>query len=175
MLQLLIKAMREYAENLTGRAFISRTLRLNLPCYPLDSDYGIKVVLPRPPFQSLVSVKYVDTNGDLQDLTASLYAAHTEYEPGFIIPTWASVWPVLRAQPNALRVVYIAGYFPGSPQDEAGSQEVVPAAVKLWMQARLATLFKQREQLITGTIVAAIPRDFADGILDSLITGDRLW
>jgi hypothetical protein len=36
------------------------------------------------------------------------------------------------------------------------------------MQARISSLFENREQLVTGTIVAELPRAFVDGLLDNL-------
>jgi len=42
------------------------------------------------------------------------------------------------------------------------------------MQAKLATLFDRRGQLVEGQAVR-IPRDFTDGLLDSLMIGTRLF
>jgi uncharacterized phiE125 gp8 family phage protein len=174
-LQLLIKAMREDAENLTFRAYIQRTHRLNLDCYPSDDQYGHKIELPFAPCASVESFKYYDTDGVLTTLATDQYVLHNEAEPAYIIPAYQCTWPTYRSLPNAIQISYTAGYAPGSPSDEASNQEVMPGQLRLWMQAKLATLYEQREQLITGTIVAKLPRDFTDGLLDSLIIGDRIF
>lgn len=175
VLNILIKAMREDAENLTHRAFISRQYRLNLESYPSSNRYGWCIELPFPPLISVDSVKTIDTDGALQTMSTTLYEVHDEAEPAFIIPKYQQVWPVTRLRPDAVQVTFTAGYASGSPTDEAAAQEVLPANLRLWMQSKLATLFEQREQLIIGTIVAKVPRDYADALLDPLIVGTRMF
>ena len=172
---MLVRAMREDAENITARAFISRQLRLTLSDWPQDAWYGHKIVLPFPPLQSVDSFQYVDTDGETQTLATTEYVVHTEYEPGIIIPAWDVVWPTIRRVPNAVQILFTAGYAPGSPSDEASNQEVMPAKLRLWMESKMSTHNEFREQIIAGTIVEKIPRDFTDGLLDSLIIGSRLF
>lgn len=166
LLALLVKAMRAYAENLTGRAFVQRTLELTLPEFPCG-----EIELPFPPLVSVTHVKYTDIGGELQTVDAVDYEVDAYGEPGRVQPAWLSSWPATRGVFNAVQVRYVAGYAPtGSPTDDA---ENVPAAVKLWMHARLATLWRDREQLI-GANRQAIPRAFADGLLDALVLGSRV-
>lgn len=170
VIEVLIKAMREHAEDsLTGRAFVSRTLRLSLPAFPA----GSVIELPYPPLISVTSVKYIDDAGALQTVAAADYEIDYEREPALIQPAYLKSWPSTRAVFNAVQVVYVAGYPSGSPSDAAAAREVVPAAFKLWMRARIATLFEQREQLMFNNQVE-VPRHFADGILDGLLVGTRI-
>ena len=185
VIDLLIQAMREDAENLTQRAFISRQLRLTLQTWPKVSAsqvswasgrtlYGLAIELPFPPLISVDAFRYVDTDGVLQTLAANQYVVHEWREPAWIVPEWDVTWPTIRAVPDALQIDFTAGYAPGSPSDEAANQEVMPAKLRLWMQAKAATLFEQREQIAFGA-PARIPRDFCDALLDSLIVGTRLF
>jgi uncharacterized phiE125 gp8 family phage protein len=174
VLTLLRQAMREDAENLTNRAFVSRQLRLTLDNWPLHHQYGAKIDLPFPPLISVESLKYIDSDGDLQTLDAADYVVYDQYEPGFIIPAWGESWPTIRALPNAVQVVFTAGYASGSPSDEVSNQEVLPAKLKLWMAAKANTLNEFREQILAGTL-QQIPRNFTDGLLDSLVVGTRLF
>lgn len=174
VLGLLLKAMREDAENLTHRAFISRQYRLTLDDWPRDCDYGAKILLPFPPLISVDSFKYRDTDGVLQTLATDQYTVYEEYEPGFIIPAWQVVWPTIRKLPDAIQITFTAGYAPGSPSDEASNQEVMPAKLKLWMEAKANTLHEFREQILAGNVMP-IPRNFTDGLLDSLVVGSRLF
>jgi uncharacterized phiE125 gp8 family phage protein len=176
VISLLVKAMRERAENITGRAFVKRTLRLHLSDYTYHERMGLWVELPRAPLISVDSFKYTDDDGVEQTLATDQYVVHTEREPGFIVPAWDEFWPSIRRVPYPIRVTYQAGYAPvGSPEDEAAHQEPLPAALKVWMEANAATLYDQRSQLIIGTIVAQLPRTFSDGLLDDLVIAGRLF
>lgn len=170
---MLVKAMREDAENLTGRAFVQRQLRLYLHTWPIVAGRN-QFTLPFPPLISVESIKYRDVAGTLQTLAADQYVVHAWKEPGIVVPEWNVSWPFIRSVPDSIQVSFTAGYAPGSPQDEAGAQEVMPAKLKLWMEAKAATLFKGREQYVTGNLVR-VPRDFTDGLLDSLVVGSRLF
>lgn len=175
VINLLIKAMREHAENLTNRAFVQRSLRLYMDCWPYDCEYGVKIVLPQPPLSSVTSIKYKDMNGNLLTLAADQYVVHAQYEPAIIVPEYLVTWPTMRRVPDGLQADYVAGYDPGSPQDAQGQMDAMPASLLQWMEARIATLFENRDQLVTGTIVNAIPREHADALLDSLVVGTRLF
>lgn len=177
-LRILIKAARRYAENRTGRAFIQRTYELRLSRWPaasVDGYVSTGFKLPFPPLRSVSSVKYLDLDGTLQTLAADQYVVHTEREPGLILPAWQVTWPSNRVVPDGIRVVFVAGYAEsGSPSEEATAQAGLPEDLTAWMRARIATLYEQREQIITGTIVNAVPENFADGMLDDLVTADRV-
>lgn len=159
MLLLLIIAMREYAEELTGRAFVSRTLEMRMDGFPEDGD---PIELPYTPLHSVSSIQYVDADGDLQSLEASPtdWQVDTVSEPGRVAPsTDDGLWPDTREDElGAVRITFVAGY---------ANVNAIPKKVRLWMQARIATLFEHREQIVTGS-VAAIPKDFTDGLLDGL-------
>lgn len=177
-LTLLAQSMTAYAENLTGRAFIERTLRLILPSWPqLENAHycGAGVELPQAPLIAVDSVIYTDEDGASQTLAADQYVAHSWREPGFVIPAWQVTWPSLRALPNAVQVNYRAGYAPiGSPADELAHQLAQPKNLKLWIAARVQTLFEHREQIIVGNLVTPLPRHFTDGLLDDLVLGERI-
>lgn len=178
VIDLLVKAMRRHAENLTGRVFVPRTFQLVESCVHLLNVNGVPrngFCLPYPPLISVESITYLDTNGDQQTLAASQYNVHTWKEPGFVVEDWDVTWPSFRREPDAWRVNFTAGYSPGSPADEQGYQDSLPETLKLWMQARISTLFENREQLIVGAIVEKIPHDFTDGLLDELMVGSRMF
>lgn len=168
----LIRAMTGYAENLTGRSFVQRTLRLTLGGWP----ECFEIELPNPPLIGVDSIKYLDTDNTELTLAADQYEVHADREPALVLPSYeADPWPVTRGVRNAVRVEYRAGYAPvGSPSDEAAHQAGQPDALKLWMQARIATLYENREQIVVGNLVTPLPHAFADGLLDELVIGSRL-
>lgn len=157
MIQLLIIAMREHAEALTGRSFATKTLELVMDEFPLDDEV---LELPYPPLQSLSYVTYADASGVDQTLAGSPqdFIVDTAAYPGRVTPPYSGNWPAAQARIGAVRIGYVAGY---------ATTNLVPKAFRIWMQARIATIFENREQLVMGNVVE-IPRDFADGLLDSL-------
>jgi uncharacterized phiE125 gp8 family phage protein len=165
VLLMLIKAMREYAENLTGRHFVERTMEMALPYFPPSV---CPIELPFPPCQGLQYITYIDTDGVQQRIEGSPTQWQEDYisEPARIVPLYMEAWPQTRRVLNAVRLVYVSGY---------SSMDAIPKSLKLWMNARLLSLFDQRSQIITGTIVNELPRVFVDGLLDSLVVGRRLF
>ena len=163
LINALIVAAREYAEAYTGRAFITQTLELTLDEFPA----GGEIEIPNPPLQLVEHVKYIDADGVLQTVNDALYQVDPYAEPGKIKPAYGEVWPDTRAgEYNAVQVRYICGYAEiGSPSG-ADPANGVPDGIKHWMKVRVAQLYEHREAVIIGTIVAPIPRDFVDGLLD---------
>lgn len=168
LIEALIEAAASYAENYTQRALVGQELELLLPCFPEDSI----IRLPRPPLASVEWIKYIDLDGQLQTVDPATYQIDAYSEPAEIKPEYLSWWPsdVRTYDFNPVQIRYIAGYAPiGSPLGDTAAG--VPQGVKQWMKVRVAQLFEHREAIITGTIVAQIPRDFVDGLLDPFVIG----
>lgn len=144
----LITAARQEAENQTWRALLTQTLELGLSCWPR------KICLPHPPLISVTSVTYIDTAGVLQTLDPENYLVDDYSEPANIVPAYGKCWPMIRHQPNAILVRYVAGY---------ANVSSVPQAIKNWMLLRIGTLYRNRESVVTGQI-SALPH--ADALLD---------
>lgn len=177
IVDMLIAAMTSYAENLTHRAFVQRSLELDLESFYCDEDGDGDIDLPFPPLISVDYVKYIDTGGVLQTLASDQYDVDSNAQPGKIQPAYQCYWPSIRTwSVNPVRVGFTCGYAPtGSPTgEEVNYQAPIPAELKLWMKARIATLYENREQLVADNNIE-IPRHFADGLLDSLTVGTRLF
>lgn len=102
----LIRAAREYAEDFQNRAYVDRT-------YELLFDNAIPATIepPYPPLVSVSSITYVDTAGDTQTVTASVYDVDDKSEPGRIYEAYGQTWPsAIRAVNNTIAVTYVAGY-----------------------------------------------------------------
>lgn len=147
----LIKAAREKAEQLTGRAFVSQVWRLRLDGFPSEADAAI--LLPQPPLRAVQSLQYVDGGGALQDLYATdavspAIDGHFDInywsEPGYLVPAYGKYWPSTRTQPGAVVVTFEAGYpyLETSPLDQA---ENVPAAVKAAIKLMVGHWYEHRE------------------------------
>ena len=158
---LLIEAMREYAEDYTGRAFAARTLEARMDCFP-----SREIELPNPPLRLVNYIDYVDTDGTLQRMSGSpsQWQEDIYREPGRIAPLYLESWPATYGIFDAVRISFDCGY---------ATANEIPKRLRQWIQTRIATLYNNREQVILANIVK-IPRDFADGLLDGLMLGRRL-
>ena len=101
---LLITAARQQVENVTRRQLITASyvmLRDSLPG---------RIVLLRPPLQSVSSVTYVDGAGATQTAAATLYDVLIHREPGEIILGYGDSWPTTRGHTNDVAITWKAGY-----------------------------------------------------------------
>jgi uncharacterized phiE125 gp8 family phage protein len=172
LLTALIKSAREYAENLTRRSYVKRTLELTL------SEFCREIELPYPPLLYVESVKYIDLDGTLQTVDPSLYQVDTYREPGRVMPAYGEFWPNTRGGSdfNPVRVRYAAGYATsGSPDSDTDYRANLPETLRVWMRQKVAQHYKHREAAVVGSIVAEMKRDHFDGLLDGLITGLYSW
>jgi uncharacterized phiE125 gp8 family phage protein len=104
-----IKLAREAVEAFTNRRLITQTWDWRLdafPCYFL---------VPTPPLQSVTSIKYRDSDGAEQTLSASVYDVDIYSAPARIMEAYGQAWPVTREMMNAVTVRLVCGY--GLPVD----------------------------------------------------------
>lgn len=168
-----IAASRLYAETRQRRQLISATWQLSLDSfYPCESDlplsngmplaqlvpliearfgYGgaLAIQIPRPPLQSITSIQYVDTDGATQTLDPTLYIVDTVSEPGRIAPAFNQIWPITRAQINAVTITFVAGY--GAT---AGS---VPATTRHAVRMLASHYYEHREAVSDGPPMSPAP------------------
>ena len=137
----LIKTAREYVENATGRACITQTLEEIRGHFPIAC-----MSLPRYPVQSIVSVKYLNIDGDEETLTNDLdYYLDLDSHPAALSP--ARYWPATAHRTNAVRVRYIAG----------GEAADVPQAFKTAICGLAAFWYEQREPVVIGVSAMNVP------------------
>jgi uncharacterized phiE125 gp8 family phage protein len=148
----LIVSARQQAEHATGRALVTQVWELSMDAFPADS-----LEIPRPILQTVDSITYLDTAGIRQTLANTEYQVIVDELIGRVVPAYDKTWPTCREQPGSVVVTFTAGY---------GLAVSVPSSIKAWMLLAVATLYGQREAVITGPSVAELPRDFSAGLLD---------
>lgn len=155
LLTLLAASATAHAEVHTRRALLTQTLEESFDRFP-----GWVMTLSKSRLQSVVSIKYTDTNGVEQTMDPSTYHVDAVSEPPRITPEFGLIWPYSRWELNAVRVRYVAGY---------GAAVDVPAVIKHWMQLRLSTMEINRESLLIDARAALVemPEEFVDGLLNS--------
>lgn len=143
-----IEGARMAVEAMTGRAMITRTLKLSLPAFPAE------IILPQPPLASatqVTSVKYVDTDGTEQTLVLDtdyrvLAPSGPQAAPGRVILAYDKTWPTPRTQPDAVRITFVAGY--------GSTGTSVPGPLREAMFLLLGDAYENREGQIAGATIS---------------------
>lgn len=156
----LIIGARRAAERKTHCKLITQTWDYSLDAFP-----GWELRVPNPPLQSVTSITYVDSDGASQTLAASSYTVDIKSQPARITPAYGLVWPVTRAQVNAVTVRFVCGF---------GAASAVSDETKNWMLVRIKHQYDNRGPNAAG-IVTDFPRAFVDGLLDGDEVIDFGW
>jgi uncharacterized phiE125 gp8 family phage protein len=146
----LIVAAREQAEHETGRALVTQTWE------QVHDSFPEAFVLRKAPIQSVTSVKYLDSAGVEQTISALDYLLDKDSEPGYVVPAYGKAWPASYGVPNAVRCRYVAGY---------GAAAAVPQAIKQWMLLAIGMMYSQRESGAAAQM-HTLPDRFWGGLLD---------
>lgn len=100
----LIRVAREYAEDVTGKAYMVRTCRQTY-------DYGWpEIFYLIPPLVSVGLTITYDLAGTTTTLASTEYTIDAKSEPARIYPAYGKYWPVVRSIRNTITVNYITGY-----------------------------------------------------------------
>lgn len=112
-----ITSARFYCEGYARRVFMTQTWQWKLDGWPAydtryDERWYNSLVLPKPPFQSVSSFTYTDTQGNTQDMFAYGFQVDpgSETQPARLTPPFAQPWPPLRMIPNNVQVTFRCGY-----------------------------------------------------------------
>lgn len=112
--------------------------------YNLCEFSGRTICLPRPPLQSVASVKYYDTNNSQQTLLAASYHVVAPYQqPGRVELADGYSWPATYERPDAVTVRFTAGY---------GTAASVPPGIAQAMLLLIGHWNENREASLVGTI-----------------------
>jgi hypothetical protein len=162
-----ITAARIYCERIDWRAFLTQTIELWLDAWPGTSDwrdwlnwmphlmrhqshpphYAV-MQIPRPPLQSVASIKYYDASDVETTLDTSVYYVDTVSAPGRIVLRTDQRWPTtpLRAA-NGIVVQYTAGWT---------SAATVPLTIKQAILLLIGHWYENREASTVGAVSRAI-------------------
>jgi uncharacterized phiE125 gp8 family phage protein len=138
----LIKVARQHVEVVTSRALITQTWD-----YFLDS-FSDEMEIPKAPLQSVTSIKYIDTDGNTQTLSTSVYTVDADSDPGKVLLAYNQSWPSVRSVNHAVTIRFDAGY---------GAATDVPEPIRQAMLLLIGHYYENRQQVIVGTITASLP------------------
>jgi len=172
----LVRAARQYIENLTGMQLVTATWQASYDRFPRYSQLGglqyasealwgqripqtelsgrawpdrASFRLPRAPLQAVQSINYVaGSTGAITTLAAALYLVDTTTRPGRIAPACGQIWPIAQAQLGSVVITYLAGY--GAPAN-------VPETLKLAIKMLVSHWYEHREAVSEGPAMNSIP------------------
>lgn len=141
----LITAARLSGEETTGRSWFTQTLLFKRDLWPA----GAELELPRPPVQSITSVKYYDVDGVERTLDAATYFARVGEDDVAVVLKPGQSWPVLEdGRPNAITVEYVAGF--------GNTVQLVPGFYLEGASLLIVHLYQNRAEEETGTNVVPL-------------------
>lgn len=98
----LIAAAREACEEYQNRAYLTQAWELWLDAWPPI------ITIPRPPLQSIESIKWYDRENTEHTIDAADYFADVNTEPGRIFPR--STWPAGLRTASGICITFTAGH-----------------------------------------------------------------
>lgn len=124
----------------TGRVLVQQDWRVYFSEFSLR---GLEV--PFPPLIRVNSITYLDSSGNEQTLSNSVYIV-TKTEPAFVKLKSGQSWPEVLNQPDSITIHFTAGYATldaNSPITEYTSG--IPASIKAAMLLVIGDLYQNRE------------------------------
>lgn len=112
---------------------------------------GLKIY--RGPIQAITEIKYKDMQGTEQTIAPET-VHFSDDRPATIV--CENGWPRTSGMPNAVQIKFTAGH---------GAGEKLPTLIKWAVLVMAATAYENREEVVTGTIVSAIPNS-AQSVID---------
>lgn len=103
-----IAAATQQIEAFLGISVTTKSWALSLP------GFSDEMELPPGPVQSVASVKYMD-DGELQTLSASVYALDLISNPASVVRASDASWPEVDDVPNAVTITFTAGFADTDP------------------------------------------------------------
>lgn len=133
----LIIAARIKAEAETARAFITQTWDLKA------DEFADSIALPMPPYQSITSVKYIDTDGTEQTVANTDYTVTKKNGITYLVLAYGKTWPATRDIHDAVTIRFIAGY---------GTAAAVPELIKSAIKTTVVDLYENRESQVNSSL-----------------------
>ena len=127
-----IETAREQVENDGNVAVMTQTWDMKFDRFPIAKE----IQIPKPPLQDVTSIKYLDTDGNEQIFSNTLYTVDTSGEMGRVYLNYNESWPTARYMDNAITIRFVAGY---------ATKAQVNASMKQCIYLLVASMYKNRE------------------------------
>lgn len=145
-MSVLIAAARKEVERFLRRALITQTFELTTDGFPVNVR---SIDLPRPPLQSVQSIRYVDTAGNIQMLAPEAYVVDAaSNEIGRVALVWNQYWLITRCSITAV-VIRFVGSYGDAPED-------VPQAIRQRILVETSNPYENREDIVVGQNISMV-------------------
>lgn len=125
-----LTAATRAAEQYTHRAFLTQTWDFTYDYFP------VQMKIPLGQLQSVTSISYVDTDGNSQTVTSTIYRVDSNTEPARINEAQNQSWPTADSVTEAVTVRFVAGY---------GAAAAVPEEIKAAIKVGASHRYMCRE------------------------------
>jgi uncharacterized phiE125 gp8 family phage protein len=146
--------------------------------YPYTSKKRHGIAIPLPPLQEVVSVTYLDVDGNPQTFDPATYIVNADAPSDLSLVTGAS-WPSTALTPGSVIVQFIAGY----GDDGTDVPETIRTAIALQV-SHLRSLTQQNLFLSRESVPGILDRGWTmgggaeaaiNGAVQALLTSYRVW
>lgn len=145
LLTALIQAAREYVEGYQNRALCTQTWELVLDSWPVRDS----IEMPKPPLQSVSSIKYKDKAGAESTWADTNYIVDPDSFLGRVVLADGISWPTATLYPaGGIRIQFVAGY---------GLAADVPQTTRQAMLLLIGFWYENRETVNIRNISAELP------------------
>jgi len=100
----MIAAAFRWCELYQGLSWLYQTITIKLDAF------ADTMILSMPPLIAVDSITYVDSNGDTQTLSTSVYDVDTTSSPGRVTLAYDQTWPATRSVHHAVTITAKAGH-----------------------------------------------------------------
>ncbi len=133
LLGYLILSSREYAERITSRSFITKSLIDYLNKWPDDNFIELRY----SKVQTTTSIIYRDTDYTENTFDSDSYRKDDVSEPSRIYLNYGESWPSEALHPvNPIKITYTSGY--------GAAATDVPEPIRTWLKQCIAFLYENR-------------------------------
>lgn len=140
---------RAHVEAVTGTRMVTQTVSLK------TDEWTDLANLPIAPVQSVSSISYVDTDGEVQALSTDVYETRLDLLEPAIVLKWNQTWPSIRPG-SQITVTAVVGY------GAAGAQ---PPECLQAIRLIVGDFYAQRESMAEGGLISAPLAATVDALL----------
>lgn len=160
----LITGALSCAGTMTRRTIYTTTYDLSLDYFPCSGGFDLafrhrawnhphfagmagrhrhKIEIPRPPFASVTSIKYLDQGGNLQTLDSGVYRVVPNTEgQAYVVPAFGQIFPMTSYQDASVTIRFVAGY---------GDWSTLPDGIKNAVRLLVGHWYNHREAVSDGS------------------------